>query len=65
MKTKDVAAGARMSQRTLNEIEQSDEPAAVPPSEAAVQRLVGFYEEEGVTFLPNNAQGVGIRIKLS
>ena len=63
LKTKTIAAGARMSARTLNEIEQSDRGTAMP-SEDAVQRLVEFYEGEGVTFLSNAAHGPGIRFKL-
>ena len=64
LKTKDVAAGARMSARTLNEIEQSDQDGAILPSGAAIRRLVEFYEGEGVTFLSANGQGLGVRVKL-
>jgi transcriptional regulator with XRE-family HTH domain len=61
--TREVAAAAHMSFRTISEIEQPS-AAKKEPSEDAVARLVEFYERQGVTFLPAAAQGVGIRIKV-
>jgi hypothetical protein len=64
LKTKDIAAAARMSPRTLNEIEQADQKGAVPPAEAAVLRLTEFYRRQGVTFLPSKGQGFGVRFNV-
>ncbi len=63
--TREVASGAAMSMRTLFEIEQPDKLKVPKDNEAAEMRLVEFYESQGITFLPNAAQGVGIRVKVT
>src|SRR5262245_61965130 len=59
---REVAAAAKMSFRTLSEIEQPD-AVKNGPSDAAVARLVEFYESLGVTFLSGSSQGIGIRFR--
>jgi len=63
LRTRSVAAELNWSLRTLDEIEHADSHNARQPSNAAVTKLVAFYEGLGVTFLANTAQGVGIRLK--
>lgn len=68
LKTREIAAGASMSMQTLNAIEragiiQFDGDDAPRGHEAAVLRLVAYYRRQGVTFLPNAGQGIGIRFK--
>jgi transcriptional regulator with XRE-family HTH domain len=61
--TREVAAATKMSFRTISEIEQ---PSAEkkPPSSDAVDRLVEFYEAQGVTFLSGGRMGrFGIRFE--
>lgn len=63
LRTRNVAAELNWSLRTLDELEHADDEGPRQPSDAAVAKLVAFYEGLGVTFLANNAQGVGIRLK--
>ena len=67
-KTREIAAETSMSMQTLNAIESAGpirfEGADAPRGqEAAVLRLVAYYRRQGVTFLPNSGQGVGIRFR--
>jgi transcriptional regulator with XRE-family HTH domain len=64
LETREVAAEIRASLRTIAEIEHADRGGARQPSDAAAARLIEFYEQRGVTFLANSAQGPGIRLKL-
>jgi transcriptional regulator with XRE-family HTH domain len=58
LKTREIAAGARMSMATLNTLEQC---GAIADDVPAALRLAAFYVERGITFLAKVEQGPGVR----
>jgi hypothetical protein len=65
---RDVCSGARVSMTTMVRLEAA---GAIEYGvrqkdrfeEATIAKVVQFFEERGVTFLPGTAQGAGIRYR--
>lgn len=65
---RDVCAGARVSMTTMVKLEAA---GAIEYGvrqkdrfeEETIEKIIAFYQERGVTFLPASAQGPGIRYR--